>query len=91
MSFYTYVERHYVEFDDEFDVDSLSNQIDEIVSKQVHHEDVASDLKQLLSNGEAEFGLESGSIVELVAEIAALAPGVSFACVDSTKTRARSG
>jgi hypothetical protein len=66
MSFYAYVERLCLEFEDEFDVDSLSNQIDAMVSKRVLHEDVASDL-------------ESGSIISVVAEIASLAPKISFA------------
>jgi hypothetical protein len=43
------------------------------------HEDVASAVKKLLTEGEVDFALESFSVIAIMADVATLAPEMTFA------------
>lgn len=78
MSACTYVEWHYLAHDD-FDMESISNQIDTLVRKLGWPWKTAANLKELFESGEVKLALDSDTTIEIVAEIAKLAPKVSFA------------
>ena len=78
MSSCTYVEWHYLAHDD-FDMASISKQIDALVRKLGWPWKTAANLKELFESGEVKLPLDSDSAIEIVAEIAKLAPKVSFA------------
>lgn len=78
MSSCTYVEWHYLAHDD-FDMASISKQIDALVRKLGWPWRTAADLKELCESGEVKLPLDSDTTIEVVAEIAKLAPKVSFA------------
>lgn len=77
MSSCTYVEWHYLTHDD-FEMTSISNQIDALVRKLGWPWQTASDLKELFESGEVKLALDSDSTIEVLAEVAKLLPDVSF-------------
>jgi hypothetical protein len=79
VSFYTAVERFYLDEAGVFDVAALSGRIDALLDRLGFHEDVAAGVKRLLADGRADFGLGSWAVIELIAEIAALTPERAFA------------
>lgn len=78
MSFYTHVRLFPLDVGT-FDLPTLAPQIDALVAAAQLHEDVASDIKQLLDKEEVGFSLDSFSIIDLIGKVAALAPSMTFA------------
>jgi hypothetical protein len=79
MSFYTLAERFYLDDAGVFDVAGLSPRIDALVDKLGYSRDVADDARRLLSEGRSDFAINSWALIELMADIAALAPQTEFA------------
>lgn len=78
MSFYTHVKLFPLDVGT-FDLPTLAPQIDALVADAQFPEDVASDIKQLLDEEEVGFSLDSGSVIDLMSKVAALAPSMTFA------------